>query len=172
MKQSIILLCAVIALNACTSSLEVAQSSGERVTVSRGGVQYEAELLEVSDSALYLLSQGGVLQVPIDEVSAIEVLGFSLQKAKLVPALTVAGFEVIAIAAYLGSDYEFKDPGFPIFMFGFPPVLAAFAYFTGDPEVSFSPPFDANDLEKLRLYSRYPQGLTPDQRQRLSQTLH
>lgn len=167
MKKLAFFVCAVVTLTGCTSSVQVIQPKGERGTITCGEKSFEAELLEVSDSAFYLLHQGKLFLVPHNEVSSIEIHGYSLKKAKLVPALTVAGIEVIAIAAALGSDVELKDGAFSFYLFGFPPILAAFAYFTGDPEVNFSPPFEASAREKLRLYSRYPQGLSSDRRRQL-----
>jgi hypothetical protein len=39
----------------------------------------------------------------------------------------------------------------------------------GEPKVHFSSPFNKKELKKLRLYCRYPQGLTSDQAQQLLQ---
>jgi hypothetical protein len=167
MKQAVLFLLASIALNGCISSLEVVQHFGERVTIVYGGNTYEAELLEVSDSTLYLLSNDRLLLVPNVEVSSLEVPGFSLREAKLGPALTVAGLEVTALAIALAGDVRFKDASLPVFLFVFPPTLAALAYYTGEEVVNFVPPFDANVREKLRLYSRHPHGLSPAQHQQL-----
>jgi len=36
-------------------------------------------------------------------------------------------------------------------------------YSSGGPKTSFRPPFSEENLKKLQLYCRYPQGLTPEQ---------
>ena len=167
MKIVYLVLSSMIIFCSCTSSVKVLKPEGENVSITLASYVYEGELLEINDSTFFFLHREELCKVPIHDILNVYVHGFSLQDAKLWPTITLAILDVLAFGAASESGLLEEDPLFAPLVLGTPLLLLSFAYFTGDPKVSFSPPLDENYIEKLKSYCRYPQGLNQEQRKML-----
>ena len=88
----------------------------------------------------------------------VDVADYSLKNKKIatmLPAMLASG--LLAIIGIKGDDPEDKA------ILVIAALLPIPTFFFGDPKVNFSSPFNDKNLDKLKLYCRYPQGLTEKQ---------
>lgn len=157
-KYLFILLCIVLILS-CTSSVKFLKPHGENISIKFiDGGKLKGELLALDDDMLFCESDGLLYKIKEENVSKIYVADYSLKNKKIItmlPPMLVCG--MFAIIGFTGDDPEHKV------ILGIAALLPIPTFFFGDPKVDFSTPFEGDDLEKLKLYSRYPQGLTEEQ---------
>jgi hypothetical protein len=155
MKKYLIILCCVVFIFAYTSSVNILKPQGENVSFRlTDGQNITGELLTVDDSVIFNGSDGLLYKIQKGKISNIHLFDYSLQKKKMVsmiPTILVSGG-----LAILGFHWD--SPAQRVIL-GASALLQIAAIFSGDPKVNFSSPF----LDKLKLYCRYPQGLTEEQ---------
>jgi len=161
-KYLFILLCLVY-ISSCTSSVDMLKPQGENVSIQlTDGQNLKGELLMIDKEIIFNGSDGTLYKIKNEKIRTIHISDYSLQKEKiitLIPLVLVNG--IIAIAGFKGDDPEHN------FVIGVLTILPIPTFFFGDPKVDFRPPFKEKDLEKLKLYSRYPQGLTIEQQEEI-----
>jgi hypothetical protein len=151
----------------CASQVDVLKPSGEQATVTLCDMtKHKVELLVVSDSVLHVVEGGRISFVNLSDVQNVYVHGYRISGPQMmlgaIPVLFLEG-----MVAYLTfSEGWFQWCGlFSVILI--PLTIHSYAKGAGEPEVSFSSPFDETEVRKLKLYVRYPQGLTDQQRNRL-----
>jgi hypothetical protein len=155
MRTIIIVLFSIIIFFSCTSQVKVLKSAGETVTLKlKNNIKYDGELFAVNDTALFFGSQAKLYKVPLSNVENVYVHGYSLRKEKMYGSIPSLIFWTIPI--FVNEDWRVGDYAF----LGSIHAITILSWFTGDPKVSFSPPLNNKDFDKLRLYCRYSQGLT------------
>jgi hypothetical protein len=152
----------------CASSVDVLKPTGDQATVTlRDSTKHRVELLGVSDSVLYVVEGGAISSLRLSDVQNVYIHGYRISERQrtlgAIPVLLLQG--IAAYSAFVATEGSF---GAGLFASGSLICTAlGFATGAGEPDISFSHPFDENRLQKLRLYSRYPQGLTVAQWSRL-----
>lgn len=150
----------------CTSPVNVLKPFGESASLRHIDARYRGELIAVNDSMLVLEYNAKLYAVPLSEAKHVYIHDYSLKNIKTVPMVLVTGINIVL----LGHEIASEDGGPPgIIIFGLLTYLGANSISSGDPKVDFSPPLGEKDLKKLKLYSRYPQGLTQQQWRELLQ---
>lgn len=131
---------------------------GEDCLVKTGDyLESAGELLYADNSRVLLLRDRKLVQFKLKDVNEVYVRKFSLQKEK------TAGFvPAIIIDLMVGIPLMRHSTGAGAIFLGHA-VLSVAAIKLSNPQVSFKHPFTAKKIEKLRLYARYPQGLSPEQ---------
>ena len=153
---------------ACASSVKVLKPTGEIVTLTlKNASGYDAELLSISDSTIYLMHQNQIGRIALLDVKKIHVVqGYEISPAAkliaVIPSIFIEG--VIVRAAGIADERGWQLAA------GVAMAGTALASLTGNPRVNFSPPLKKKEVEMLRLYCRYPQGLSRDQWETLFRT--
>jgi hypothetical protein len=143
------------------SSVKVTKPEGETATIGLGiGYHYfdhKGELLALDDSSLFFKYEERLYKFPLSDISKVYVHGYSLESVK-VPAMI--GLLLIDIMVVTGEtdDENILNP-----IYGGSAILTPIIFLSGDAKVNFKPPFKDDDLQKIKLYCRYPQGLTQEQ---------
>ena len=140
---------------ACASSVKVLKPTGEAATLTLGNTSHAVELLAVSDSTIYVNNQNQIWRLPLSDVRKIHVQGYEISPAAkliaIIPGLLIEGIVLGAAGSVDEGGWQFA-------------AVAAMAgtvvaSLTGNPKVNFSPPLKKEEVEMLRFYCRYPQGL-------------
>jgi hypothetical protein len=150
----------------CTATLNRKQPWGEklRVTSRSDPMKYrDVELLAVDDSMLYSEDHGLISSERWDQVRRVRVLAYGSQRA----LRWLCWMPTLALGIYWFVDVNHPNNR------GEAAMAAAVTAFTGlimyatAPHSTFGSPPSARDREYLRLFARYPQGLTEAQWQDL-----
>lgn len=153
----IILLLLSCLLCSCTSSVEVMKPLGDEcwVRMTDGG-EFTGELLEADTAQVIILTGRRVVKADLKDVQHIYIRKYSLEKEK------VAGFVPgIILDVIIGVSLSSWSPEAGLIFFGHG-VLSIIAIKISNPKVSFRKPFKSDEIEHLKLYARYPQGLTAE----------
>jgi hypothetical protein len=124
--------------------------------------KHKVELLVVSDSVLHVVQGGRISIVHLSDVENVYVHGYRLSGPQMMLGAAPLLFLEGMVAYVTFSEGWFRWCG----MFSailIPLTIHTFARGSGEPETSFSSPFDEAKVRKLKLYVRYPQGLTDQQ---------
>lgn len=157
MRRISIVLFSITLFFSCTSQVKVLKPVGETVTLKlKNNENYDGELLAVNDTALYFGSQAKLYKVPLANVSNVYVHDYSLRKQKL--SGSTPSFIFWALPIFAEPNFS-KGVWLQVLLIE---GLTIHSCFVGDPKVSFSPPLKNKDFDKLQLYCRYSQGLTPE----------
>jgi len=150
----------VLLLCGCVSTVNVNKPQGDRAGVElRQGPLGAVELLGVDDTFLYFDQSALLCRARLADVARVNVAGYSLKTDRAASAVLLIGYGGLMTAALAAS----------MTVVALLPAAwtAATGYFvlTGDRDLrtDFRSPFEPQDREQLRLYCRYPQGLTQDQ---------
>ena len=160
MKRLPIILAIGFWLCSCASSVHVLKPEGETATIELHNFQsHVGEILAVSDSVVYVRFFNKITVIDLSYVKKIFIHGYRISPgskvAAAIPPLLLEGL-VMSVAFSEDADaWGYLSMGAM--------VLTIYGFSTGDPQTSFSPPLKKNNIEKLKLYCRYPQGLTPEQ---------
>ncbi len=140
---------------ACGWSDEVLRPEGTTAEITGAdGTTYVAELLAFQDSSLFCLKEG-VKQVSLRNVNKITLKRVDRYLGWAPTVLICEGIPSIVMLTSL----EDKGPGFVAAAIT---IMTWFLLDTGTPQVEFSRPLSPGDIDRLRLYARYPQGLTAE----------
>jgi len=152
------LLLIIISLTSCTSTVNIMKPLGEDCLVKTDDRRETAgELLTADSTEVILLRDRKLIKVELDDIYEIYVRKFSLQKEK------TAGFvPAIIIDLMVGIPLMRHSTGAGAIFLGHA-ALSVAAIKLSNPQVSFKQPFSADKLKQLKLYARYPQGLSSEQ---------
>jgi hypothetical protein len=150
----------MIYIFSCKSSVNVLKSQGENASIQlTDGQNLKGELLMIDNEVIFNGSDGTLYQINNKKIRNIHIFDYSLQKEKIISLMPLVLINsIIAVAGFKGDDSEHK---IAIVILSILPIPT---FFFGDPKVDFNPPFKDKDLNKLKLYCRYPKGLTDEQR--------
>ena len=173
LKKSCILI--FVALASCAPQTKVLQPAGDRAEVAiRNRPTFFGELLAVSDSTVLFkiesatasaLPQEKIISVRVDDLQSITITGYS-NKSWVTPVLLFEVVPAVLLAAAAGS--EGGEAGGVLLVFSIPPALTLIAFAASTPPApKFEQPFTPAQLESLKKYARFPQGLTPEQLEQL-----
>ena len=145
---------------ACASTVNVLKPSGETATVTfRNSSKYQVEVLAISDSTIYVREESRIGTIRLSSVKKVRIHGYrtspGLKTLSAIPALLIETI-VLSAAKSVGQTGWVVISGLTI-------AGTVYAFSTGDPKVDFSAPLKESDVENLRLYCRYPQGLSDGQ---------
>jgi len=157
----------------CGPSIRNMKSTGDPAHILLQDEQLlKGELLAVSDSALYIyvqpasshrqnVSGGGIFQVNLGDLKSVKVKGYS--NKKWIGAVLV--FQVVPIILLgIAASSEDADAGSGMAILSLPVLLTTLLFVASTPpEPGARSPVSPAELEKLRKYARFPQGLTPSQ---------
>jgi len=164
MKSILILLSGIIIFFSCTSQVKILKPKGETATLLlKNNLKYDGELFAVNDTVLVFESQAKLYKVALSNVSNLYIHDFSLRKQKLKGS--IPSFIVWAIPIFAEPNF-WKGVWVQTVV---AEALTIHSCFTGDPKVSFSPPLNNKDFDKLHLYCRYSYGLNNEKWRQLLQ---
>jgi hypothetical protein len=178
MRKVMLCICVSMIFSSCATSLSVrdqhkTSALGDPVILTTSNAStYSGELIGVTDTSILLLHENGLYQVSHHQLDKISVQGYTIGTPKYLQMLTLmltdAAVGVVILGTTKeGSDQWINDTG--VFFLLMVP-LTAVAYVTSDPKTEFYCPLEREDIEQLKLCSRYPEGLSVDQQQRLLQS--
>lgn len=121
----------------------------------------KGELLSVTETHILARCSDKIHRISLSEIDKIYIEGYTLFHVKSLLLMPLSIFDIFTI--YSNPSTAMKV-GFGIMGAG-----KLTSIFAGDPEVVFMPPFFWRDLDKLRLHSRFPHGLTPEQWEQMCQ---
>jgi hypothetical protein len=120
--------------------------------------QFDAEILLVESNYIYVLNEGVLSKIYFDEVK--KIYAFELEHKNRTIALAFAMVSAGALGIATISDDDNKEiSGISLAL----SVGAGAALFTKVPRYKFNPPLSKEQIQRLRLYCRYPQGLSAEQ---------
>jgi hypothetical protein len=156
----------VLGICACVNRVNVLKPTGEAASLNlANGAILHGELWSVSDSVLVFESACQILTVPLAEVRRVRVEGYDLRKERkwaMLPPLVVYSAGLVLGVALIVGGYDWLAGELVLFSGAMiPATLCSFQ--TGDPKTDFRSPLKSKDIAALRLYCRYPQGLTEEQ---------
>jgi hypothetical protein len=160
MTRTLMIMTFVLLLCSCASSVNVLKPEGETASIELYNSQAPVgEILAVSDSMLYFMYANKINVVDLSYVRKIFVHGYSISPGtKMLAAIPPLFLEGLVMAVAFSEE----APAWGYISIG-AMVLTIYGISTGNPKVSFSPPLKEKELKKLKLYCRYPQGLTLEQ---------
>lgn len=141
-------------------TVKVTKPYGESAIITlKNTAELRGELLAISDNLLYYHMSNKLYVTRIVDINEIFILEYtnrqSYKACAVVPSLAVEG--CVAAVAF--------DVGQPLW--GFISILTMpltiWSTSGGNPQVKFEFPLKEKNMKKLRLYCRYPQGLTDKQ---------
>jgi len=166
LSRNVLCLIAILILFcSCVSSVNVLKPNGETANLKLiNSYIYECELLAVSDSSLFCKYQDKLYIVPFTNIQRVHICGYSLRPKKIIAMVPLILIDIGMASANSRENEKIQKLCWAALV-----PITVFAFLYNEPEVNFSPIFDKNDLEKLKLYCQYPQGLTKGQWKQLLQ---
>ena len=161
MRIVFIVLFSIIIFFSCTSQVKVLKPEGETVSLRlNNNPKYDGELFAVNDTSLFFGYRAMLFEVPLSNIDNVYVHGYSLKSIKVLTMLPALFFYAIGIINQEPSGKWYWITA---------EALTILSIFIGDPKVKFSHPINKKELDKLRLYCRYPQRLTHEKWRQLLQ---
>jgi len=156
MKTLSMIFTCLIFLLICCSQVNVLKPVGENATLEVDiDNSYRCELISVCNSNMIYSIEGILYKIPTSEIAHVYVHDYDLKKLKIQGS--IPNLAMWSIPYFVERDLSVWLTSFAI------QGLIVLSYFIEDPKVHFSPPFREKDMEALRLYCRYPRGLTEEQ---------
>ena len=150
----IIFICLLFA--SCTSTVQNISPSGGDAWVENSYYDIvTGEILAVDDSCVYHVYEEAVYRVPLSKISKIYIRGYSQLSEKYLSVTPLILMETAFIFSSGSSEWDDKVKKYTLIS----EVLTIGSLLIGNPEVNFKPPLTDKQMEKLKLYCRYPQGL-------------
>jgi hypothetical protein len=153
---------------ACISTNRAIRPGGDSSKITlKDRMSLGAELLAVTTTDLYFVSNRQVWRTPLADVASVRVEGYGLQVQRYV-TLGLYGAADVVLSAYLASVGCWQGPVLfiPLYLVGVASSLS------GIPHISFQAPLDDGTRCQLALYCRYPRSLTDAQWQELLRFYH
>lgn len=160
-------LCAVLPLFcACIGgSIGTLKPTGEQASVLLCDErEMEGELLCIADSSLCLMAGGQIVRLPFSSIEEISVPDFDNRETKAAAGLPMILLDILMLGSSNGNHNKSVS-----LLFGASALMLGYSMATRSPNSLFSRPFDAETLERLSLFCRYPAGLTGEQWQSASE---
>jgi len=139
------------------------KSSGDpcEVAVHDSRDRIPGELLAADDSCLYLRAGRRVFRVPYSGIDRVSIPGYSNAGSKFF-GNAIPGAILLVLGYSLFRSGESRNT-IPVLALAGMFVLNITATLSNNPQVDFRPPWPQAELDRLRLFARYPAGLTPAQ---------
>jgi len=153
--QIILILTVIMFLSSCTSSIQVLKPQGDSVHLTlENRSQLKAELLSVRDRSIIIGYDNSIYELPLRDIHRVHVEGYSLlhKKVLLLGPLSILDIYIL----YSNPNTTMKV------IFGLLAMGKLASVLAGDLDVVFTKPIFWRDLDKLRLYSRFPDDLNPE----------
>lgn len=174
-RQAFSLILALLFFGGCTSMFEL-QHTGDVIELDYEGQDIQCELLAVSDSMMYLiptadnrpatgLEAGKIYAAPPYIFRSGDVQGYS-NRSWLTPFLI---FQVVPLimytieAAYYQQDHTTAALVLPVIFGTFTLLEFVLLHLESNDPPGFERVLAPEELQFLRKYTRYPQGLTAEQ---------
>lgn len=127
--------------------------------VMKNGFQYRGELVAVEDSGIVFRYMDKVYGVNFVDINRIKVVSYRLRKRRslLITLLAVADVPLIL------SLYRISGGVWVIFAASVPVIAAV----SSSKYLNFKPPLGPGEISILKSYSRYPKGLTVEDKRKL-----
>lgn len=161
MKTCLQLLVILVLFCSCAiGTVKVTKPYGETAIITLQNTEkLKGELLAISDTLLYYYMPNKLYITRIVDIKEIFILEYtnrqSLKVGALLPSLPIEGC-VAAVA------FDVNQPTWGLISL-LTMAVTVLSITGGNPQVDFERPIKESDMEKLRLYCRYPQGLTDKQ---------
>ena len=153
---------------ACISSNQAIRPGGDEARIAlKNGVRHNAELLAVTQTDIYFVSDQHVWRSPLADITSVHVEGYSLRTWKYV-TLGVLGAADAALVWISFSNSTRDLAGVFSGLF----VAGALWTLLDEPSVDFRPPLAEEAGAQLALYCRYPRSLADEQWQELLRFYH
>lgn len=174
-RHALFLIPLLMFFGGCTSMFEL-QHTGDVIELDYEGQDIRCELLAVSDSMMYLiptadnkpatgLEAGKIYAAPPYIFRSGDVQGYS-NRSWLTPFLI---FQVVPLimytieAAYYQQDHSTAAMVLPIFFGSFTLLEFVLLHLESNEPPGFERALAPEEMQFLRKYARYPQGLTAEQ---------
>jgi hypothetical protein len=152
------LFCFILALTLLSSCTGVQpaqlKTHGESATINmKNGDRMDAELLALRDSTLIIMDDG-VQTIPLNNIGSLNLAGIDRADGWVVPFIIFNGIPALFLFA-----------ASPIFSIPYA-VLTGFelwSFIASTPQKNYSWPLSKESTENLRLYTRFPYGVTQEQ---------
>jgi|GEM_PF-1354865 len=158
--STLISLLAMLLLSGCISSVKVMKTAGDDAVVILKKIHsYNAELITVSDSAIFYEHQGKIHYTTYADLKLVLIKGYSPNLYPIIGFFIIP--DLIAGRAFISDDEaSLRQIGMmALFHAG---LTTAILIIQSDKD-TFSPATSLKEREQLKLYCRYPQGLTDEQ---------
>ena len=155
----ITLILITILLFSCKSSFDATRPYGVLCSFTLiDEKQFEAEIVLVDSNYLYALHDGQLSKLEFTQIKKIRARELEHKNREV--ALYVSAASALALGGALISD----DTAVGLISFSCG-LGAIAALMTGVPKYRFVPPISKEEIARLKLYARYPKGLSDDQLQ-------
>jgi hypothetical protein len=159
MKKTILsLIIIAVVFASCINSFRVVDSPQPncRVKFTDGSFLYNCELIAAADTGIVLKKYNIIYMVKFDEMYDLKINGICNRDAKIIMLTPIVFFD--GLFAVLTSQVPEIAACFVIHGVGAYTSMALDV-----PKTQFTPPLTEKHLDQLKLYARYPQGLTEEQ---------
>jgi hypothetical protein len=171
-KKYLLVFLPLVCFAACGPSQYVLTPKGDTANIqTKTGLRFTGELLCIQDSSVYLIRgepESKVIRLPILDVRHIEIEGYA--NRRWVPSVIFfQAIPTILITVVASNvDVDLTEP--VLLIFGVPTLITYVAFEASTPAKPQSDnPKSIEDIQGLRKYTRFPQGLTDTQFQMILQ---
>lgn len=137
----------------CKNSFDPSSPFGIKSEITIRDFKYESELIVIDSNFLYILRNDKLEKIDLDDIQFIFTK--ELVHKNRTGFLLISTLSGIALGLRLEGGPSIISYAFSAF------GLASLII--GPRRFKFPAPLDDNEIEQLKLYSRYPQGLSADQ---------
>lgn len=165
MKRSLVLIVAAAFLCTCVRKAIVDQPKmwGDEVTLNfRNWTMHDVELLAISGDSLYCLDNVSyeIAVVQFSDLRSVYIHDYTIRpELRAVAATPSVLTELITLYALLAG----QEHGLVTGLVMLATAGTIYGFSTTTPKVRYQFPIREKHIEKLKLYCRYPQGLTDEQ---------
>lgn len=156
--QYLFIIC-LLGLASCRSSYDINSPLGVHSNFKLlNNEKFDAEILLIDSNYIYVLNEGVLSKLSFTEVNKIYAFELENNNREIALAFAMVSAGAIGIAT-LSDDDNKEISGISLAL----SVGAGVALLAKVPKYKFNPPLSKEQIHRLRLYSRYPQGLSKDQ---------
>ena len=153
--EVIFILISFLLISACKSSFDPLMPYGVKSELElKAESELNAELILVNSNYLYVLVQNNLIKIDLQEITQIYAQELEYKNRKIMLVFSGIGAALLGVGL---EDPFWKTTSFGLGFYGF------FSALNGIEKYKFKPPLSNKKLEILKLYCRYPQGLSPAQ---------
>lgn len=165
--------CALAVLSCSPKIIKLAHTGDTAQVLLQNQQKFEAELLAVNDSSIYVyvqpqavksqvIDRAKIYEIFIHDLNSVKIKSYSNKKWQgSIVAFVVIPSLILSITAASSGGAEFGSVMAPLSI----PILLNFLLFsaTTPPPPGVQEPISPEHLAELQKYARFPQGLTVDQ---------
>jgi hypothetical protein len=155
--SSIIIIALLVNACAPTITTESLKPEGDKATLFlKNNKNYEVELLSITESQICLIYSNKITLVMTSRIESIIIHGYDVTTGqKISGALPALALEAIILLVASSVDQTTW-----MAIAGLSMVGTLVLWLNAGPKQKYISPFSESDLETLKLYCRYPQGLS------------